>query len=192
MPLATGLVREEPEAEIQGKKRFDMDAPVGPFGTKEEPLVIHVNLNLTFTATHSAFVEVKDDLTSLGGGDGPGESKVQQIGRTRAAALFGAVRSNGCECAEMRAHLSAYISKHAHIYKIVYASLRELSCTRSPQIAHTSRCEAWSTERKRICILMSLNESPKQNSCQEDFNSYNSSLTSPLVTFYKTKVIISR
>uniref|UniRef100_A0A453QM45 Uncharacterized protein n=1 Tax=Aegilops tauschii subsp. strangulata TaxID=200361 RepID=A0A453QM45_AEGTS len=24
----------------QGKKRFDMDAPVGPFGTKEDPAII--------------------------------------------------------------------------------------------------------------------------------------------------------
>jgi len=34
MPIATGLEREELEAELQGKKRFDMDPPVGPFGTK--------------------------------------------------------------------------------------------------------------------------------------------------------------
>ncbi|VAH77492.1 unnamed protein product [Triticum turgidum subsp. durum] len=33
MPIATGLEREELEAELQGKKRFDMDPPVGPFGT---------------------------------------------------------------------------------------------------------------------------------------------------------------
>ncbi|KAM0885685.1 hypothetical protein ACQ4PT_030173 [Festuca glaucescens] len=40
MPIATGHEREEIEAELQGKKRFDMDAPVGPFGTKEAPAVI--------------------------------------------------------------------------------------------------------------------------------------------------------
>ncbi|CAL9130057.1 unnamed protein product [Musa textilis] len=40
MPIATGLEREELEAELEGKKRFDMDAPVGPFGTKEAPAVI--------------------------------------------------------------------------------------------------------------------------------------------------------
>ncbi|KAE8785040.1 putative cytochrome c oxidase subunit 5b-like [Hordeum vulgare] len=40
MPIATGLEREEIEAELQGKKRFDMDAPVGPFGTKENPAII--------------------------------------------------------------------------------------------------------------------------------------------------------
>ncbi|AQK92498.1 Cytochrome c oxidase subunit 5b-2 mitochondrial [Zea mays] len=34
MPIATGLEREELEAELQGKKRFDMDPAVGPFGTK--------------------------------------------------------------------------------------------------------------------------------------------------------------
>uniref|UniRef100_A0A1D1XRL2 Cytochrome c oxidase subunit 5b-2, mitochondrial n=1 Tax=Anthurium amnicola TaxID=1678845 RepID=A0A1D1XRL2_9ARAE len=40
MPIATGLEREELEAELEGRKRFDMDAPVGPFGTKEAPAVI--------------------------------------------------------------------------------------------------------------------------------------------------------
>ncbi|RWR83072.1 putative cytochrome c oxidase subunit 5b-like protein [Cinnamomum micranthum f. kanehirae] len=34
MPIATGHEREELEAELQGQKRFDMDTPVGPFGTK--------------------------------------------------------------------------------------------------------------------------------------------------------------
>ncbi|RLN30427.1 putative cytochrome c oxidase subunit 5b-like [Panicum miliaceum] len=45
MPIATGLEREELEAELQGKKRFDMDPPVGPFGTKEEPAVIESYYN---------------------------------------------------------------------------------------------------------------------------------------------------
>uniref|UniRef100_A0A804JVA3 Uncharacterized protein n=1 Tax=Musa acuminata subsp. malaccensis TaxID=214687 RepID=A0A804JVA3_MUSAM len=31
MPIATGLEREE----LEGKNRFDMDAPAGPFGTKK-------------------------------------------------------------------------------------------------------------------------------------------------------------
>ncbi|KAG2617152.1 hypothetical protein PVAP13_3NG178783 [Panicum virgatum] len=44
MPIATGLEREELEAELQGKKRFDMDPPVGPFGTKE-PAVIESYYN---------------------------------------------------------------------------------------------------------------------------------------------------
>nr|AVY91639.1 cytochrome C oxidase subunit-like protein [Saccharum hybrid cultivar SP80-3280]AVY91725.1 cytochrome C oxidase [Saccharum hybrid cultivar SP80-3280] len=45
MPIATGLEREELEAELQGKKRFDMDPPVGPFGTKEAPAVIESYYN---------------------------------------------------------------------------------------------------------------------------------------------------
>uniref|UniRef100_J3MB60 Uncharacterized protein n=1 Tax=Oryza brachyantha TaxID=4533 RepID=J3MB60_ORYBR len=45
MPIATGLEREEIAAELQGKKRFDMDAPVGPFGTKEAPAVIQSYYN---------------------------------------------------------------------------------------------------------------------------------------------------
>lgn len=41
MPIATGHEREELEGELEGRKRFtDMDAPVGPFGTKEAPAVI--------------------------------------------------------------------------------------------------------------------------------------------------------
>ncbi|MQM06505.1 hypothetical protein Taro_039334 [Colocasia esculenta] len=40
MPIATGLEREELEADLEGRKRFDMDPPVGPFGTKEAPAVI--------------------------------------------------------------------------------------------------------------------------------------------------------
>nr|CAD1842955.1 unnamed protein product [Ananas comosus var. bracteatus] len=45
MPIATGLEREEIEAELQGRKRFDMDAPVGPFGSKEAPAVIQSYYN---------------------------------------------------------------------------------------------------------------------------------------------------
>nr|CAD1824000.1 unnamed protein product [Ananas comosus var. bracteatus] len=45
MPIATGLEREELEAELEGKKRFDMDPPVGPFGTKEAPAVIESYYN---------------------------------------------------------------------------------------------------------------------------------------------------
>ncbi|XXG55980.1 hypothetical protein AAC387_Pa03g3521 [Persea americana] len=40
MLIATGHEREELEAEIEGRKRFDMDAPVGPFGTKETPAIV--------------------------------------------------------------------------------------------------------------------------------------------------------
>eukprot|EP00268_Persea_americana_P000565 TRINITY_DN10186_c0_g3_i2.p1 TRINITY_DN10186_c0_g3~~TRINITY_DN10186_c0_g3_i2.p1 ORF type:complete len:192 (-),score=38.73 TRINITY_DN10186_c0_g3_i2:322-897(-) len=40
MLIATGHEREELEAEIEGRKRFDMDAPVGAFGTKETPAIV--------------------------------------------------------------------------------------------------------------------------------------------------------
>ncbi|KAG1335577.1 Cytochrome c oxidase subunit 5b-2, mitochondrial [Cocos nucifera] len=41
MPIATGNERDEIEAEIEGRKIFvSMEAPVGPFGTKEAPAVI--------------------------------------------------------------------------------------------------------------------------------------------------------
>ncbi|XXG47681.1 hypothetical protein AAC387_Pa02g2283 [Persea americana] len=40
MPIATGHEREELEAELEGRKRFDMDAPVGIFGTKEAPAIV--------------------------------------------------------------------------------------------------------------------------------------------------------
>ncbi|XP_006644360.3 putative cytochrome c oxidase subunit 5b-like [Oryza brachyantha] len=45
MPIATGLEREELAAELKGEKRFDMDPPVGPFGTKEAPAVIESYYN---------------------------------------------------------------------------------------------------------------------------------------------------
>ncbi|KAG8087521.1 hypothetical protein GUJ93_ZPchr0010g10513 [Zizania palustris] len=34
MPIAMGLEHEELAAELNGEKRFDMEPPVGPFGTK--------------------------------------------------------------------------------------------------------------------------------------------------------------
>ncbi|CAI0422414.1 unnamed protein product [Linum tenue] len=40
MPIATGHEREELEAELQGKDILDINHPVGPFGTKEEPAVV--------------------------------------------------------------------------------------------------------------------------------------------------------
>ncbi|GKV28194.1 hypothetical protein SLEP1_g37277 [Rubroshorea leprosula] len=40
-PIATGHEREELEAEVQGSKILeDVNNPVGPFGTKEDPAVI--------------------------------------------------------------------------------------------------------------------------------------------------------
>jgi Cytochrome c oxidase subunit Vb/Cytosol aminopeptidase family, catalytic domain len=45
MPIATGLEHEEIEAEFQGLKRFDVDAPAGPFGTKEAPAVVQSHYN---------------------------------------------------------------------------------------------------------------------------------------------------
>lgn len=38
--IATGLELQELLAEKQGKKLFDLDAPRGPFGTKEHPAII--------------------------------------------------------------------------------------------------------------------------------------------------------
>lgn len=38
--IATGLELEELLAEREGKKRFDLDPPRGPFGTKENPALI--------------------------------------------------------------------------------------------------------------------------------------------------------
>ncbi|KAF9616855.1 hypothetical protein IFM89_032705 [Coptis chinensis] len=40
MPIATGHEREELEAELEGRDLLDINHPVGPFGTKEEPAVI--------------------------------------------------------------------------------------------------------------------------------------------------------
>ncbi|KAG6526274.1 putative cytochrome c oxidase subunit 5b-like [Zingiber officinale] len=46
MPVVTGLERVELEAERQGKKLFEMETPVGPFGTKEAPAVIQSHYNM--------------------------------------------------------------------------------------------------------------------------------------------------
>ncbi|CAN6483135.1 unnamed protein product [Victoria cruziana] len=45
MPIATGHEREELQAELEGKKRFDMDAPTGPFGTKDAPAIVQSHYN---------------------------------------------------------------------------------------------------------------------------------------------------
>jgi len=37
---ATGLEREELEAELEGKSRFETAPPTGPFGTKEAPAIV--------------------------------------------------------------------------------------------------------------------------------------------------------
>ncbi|KMT00720.1 hypothetical protein BVRB_9g220040 [Beta vulgaris subsp. vulgaris] len=40
MPIATGHEREELEAELQGKDILEINYPVGPFGTKENPAIV--------------------------------------------------------------------------------------------------------------------------------------------------------
>ncbi|CAO2813982.1 unnamed protein product [Amaranthus hypochondriacus] len=40
MPIATGHEREEIEAELQGKDILEINYPVGPFGTKENPAIV--------------------------------------------------------------------------------------------------------------------------------------------------------
>lgn len=39
-PIATGHEREELEAELEGRNILEINSPVGPFGTKEEPAII--------------------------------------------------------------------------------------------------------------------------------------------------------
>ncbi|KAJ4953884.1 hypothetical protein NE237_030716 [Protea cynaroides] len=40
MPIATGHEREELQSELEGKDILEINHPVGPFGTKEEPAII--------------------------------------------------------------------------------------------------------------------------------------------------------
>ncbi|KAJ4844630.1 Cytochrome c oxidase subunit 5b-1, mitochondrial [Turnera subulata] len=40
MPIATGHEREELEAELEGRDVLEINYPVGPYGTKEEPAVV--------------------------------------------------------------------------------------------------------------------------------------------------------
>ncbi|KAM1011507.1 hypothetical protein ACFX13_047605 [Malus domestica] len=39
-PIATGHEREELEAELEGRDVLEINHPIGPFGTKEEPAVV--------------------------------------------------------------------------------------------------------------------------------------------------------
>ncbi|RCV16460.1 hypothetical protein SETIT_3G139900v2 [Setaria italica] len=64
MPIATGLEREELEAELQ--KRFDMDPPVGPFGTKEEPAVIESYYNKRIVGCPGGEGEDEHDVVWFG------------------------------------------------------------------------------------------------------------------------------
>ncbi|AQK92502.1 Cytochrome c oxidase subunit 5b-2 mitochondrial [Zea mays] len=59
MPIATGLEREELEAELQGKKRFDMDPAVGPFGTKIK-LVLSTSNDTIFHSSMDMALSKKD------------------------------------------------------------------------------------------------------------------------------------
>lgn len=40
MPIATGHEREELEAELEGRDILEINYPVGPFGTKDNPAIV--------------------------------------------------------------------------------------------------------------------------------------------------------
>ncbi|KAK8964231.1 hypothetical protein KSP40_PGU004915 [Platanthera guangdongensis] len=92
-------------------------------------------------AQYPGYHGISEDVYS-GSQPGSGGGKVQEIGRTRSAALYCKVQSNGCECAEVRAHLSTHISKQCARDQSVHASSCELRCTRTRQISRTARCNA--------------------------------------------------
>ncbi|XP_024360125.1 putative cytochrome c oxidase subunit 5b-like [Physcomitrium patens] len=61
--IATGVEREELEYQSQGKKRFDLDPPRGPFGTKEAPAIIESNYDERIVGCSGGLGEDEHDVT---------------------------------------------------------------------------------------------------------------------------------
>jgi cytochrome c oxidase subunit 5b len=61
--IATGAEREELEYQRQGKKRFDLDPPRGPFGTKEAPAIIESNYDERVVGCSGGIGEDEHDVT---------------------------------------------------------------------------------------------------------------------------------
>eukprot|EP00270_Netrium_digitus_P014907 TRINITY_DN514_c0_g1_i2.p1 TRINITY_DN514_c0_g1~~TRINITY_DN514_c0_g1_i2.p1 ORF type:complete len:175 (+),score=40.87 TRINITY_DN514_c0_g1_i2:192-716(+) len=58
----TGLEREEVEAQLQGKSRFELEPPSGPFGTKEAPAVIESYFNERIVGCSGGLGEEEHDI----------------------------------------------------------------------------------------------------------------------------------
>jgi len=61
--IATGAEREELEYQRQGKKRFDLDPPRGPFGTKEAPAIVESQYDVRIVGCSGGIGEDEHDVT---------------------------------------------------------------------------------------------------------------------------------
>ncbi|KAH9548237.1 hypothetical protein CY35_11G077600 [Sphagnum magellanicum] len=61
--IATGAEREELEAKREGKKRFDLDPPRGPFGTHDAPAIVESHYDVRIVGCSGGVGEDEHDVT---------------------------------------------------------------------------------------------------------------------------------
>jgi len=61
--IATGAEREELEWKSQGKRRFDLEPPRGPFGTKEAPAIVESQYDVRIVGCSGGIGEDEHDVT---------------------------------------------------------------------------------------------------------------------------------
>ncbi|KAG0564080.1 hypothetical protein M758_8G076200 [Ceratodon purpureus] len=61
--IATGAEREELEWQKQGKRRFDLEPPRGPFGTKEAPAIVESHYDVRIVGCSGGVGEDEHDVT---------------------------------------------------------------------------------------------------------------------------------
>ncbi|CAK9224237.1 unnamed protein product [Sphagnum troendelagicum] len=61
--IATGAEREELEAKREGKKRFDLDPPRGPFGTQDAPAIVESHYDVRIVGCSGGVGEDEHDVT---------------------------------------------------------------------------------------------------------------------------------
>jgi len=61
--IATGAEREELEAKREGKKRFDLDPPRGPFGTHDAPAIVESHYDVRIVGCSGGVGEEEHDVT---------------------------------------------------------------------------------------------------------------------------------
>jgi len=61
--IATGAEREELEWKSQGKRRFDLEPPRGPFGTKEAPAIVESHYDVRIVGCSGGIGEDEHDVT---------------------------------------------------------------------------------------------------------------------------------
>ncbi|KAG0557650.1 hypothetical protein KC19_11G146500 [Ceratodon purpureus] len=61
--IATGAEREELEYQREGKRRFDLEPPRGPFGTKEAPAIVESHYDERIVGCSGGVGEDEHDVT---------------------------------------------------------------------------------------------------------------------------------